>query len=96
MTNIGGSTFNLNVDQQINTGNAGLPFYASEGRTSSVSIFRGHGNIMYNAMQSTLNRRMRGGLQIGPSWTWQKAEKLRGHALRHSLPIPQYPSGSEQ
>ena len=69
-----GSTFNLNVDHQINTGQAGLPFFQKQGRTAGVSYYGGHGNVMYNGLQSSLNRRMRGGLQIGAAWTWSKAE----------------------
>ena len=74
MGNDVGSTVNVNADQFINTGNAGLPFYQTEGRTAAVSVFEPRGTIAYNAMQSTLNRRFRAGLQIATSWTWSKAE----------------------
>jgi len=74
--NDAGSTFNLNVDTQINTGNAGLPYNTAAygNRTAAVNYFAGHGNVSYNGLQSTLNRRMRNGLQVGASWTWSKAE----------------------
>jgi hypothetical protein len=68
-----GSTFNTNVDLQTNTGTAGLPFYPT-GRTAAVNVYGPHGNVMYNAMQSSLSRRFRAGLQIATSWTWSKAE----------------------
>jgi hypothetical protein len=76
MGNDAGSTFNLNVDHQINTGTAGLPYNtpAYGGRTSNVNYYGGHGTVMYNGLQSTLTRRMRGGFQFGASWTWSKAE----------------------
>ena len=68
-----GSTFNINVDRQVNTGTAGLPFY-STGRTAAVNAFDSHGNVMYNGMQSSLSRRFKAGLQMAASWSWSKAE----------------------
>ena len=69
-----GSTFNLNVDSQINTGTAGLPFYASEGRTAAVNYYGSHGNVMYNSMQASLSRRMTHGFRFNAAWTWSKDE----------------------
>ncbi len=69
-----GSTVNINADQFINTGNAGLPFYQSEGRTAAVNEFWPRGTPTYNAMQSSLNRRFKAGLQLAAAWTWSKTE----------------------
>ena len=68
-------TLNENVDYQINAGTAGLPFEQNGfGKSAAVNIFYPNGNTMYQSMQSSLNRRMKGGLQIGSAWTWSKAE----------------------
>jgi hypothetical protein len=68
-------TLNENVDYQINAGTAGLPFEQNGyGKSAAVNIFYPNGNTMYQSMQSSLNRRMRGGLLIGSAWTWSKAE----------------------
>jgi Carboxypeptidase regulatory-like domain/TonB dependent receptor len=68
-------TLNENVDYQINTGTAGLPFEQNGyGKSTSVNIFYPNGNTMYQSMQSSLNRRMKAGLLLGAAWTWSKSE----------------------
>src|SRR5438132_1472525 len=74
MTQDSGATVNLNSGQFIGAGQNGQPFFATQGRTSNVSLYTPRGTIAYNSMQASLRRRFSQGLQIGAAWTWAKAE----------------------
>jgi hypothetical protein len=74
MTQDSGSTINLNAGQFVGAGQSGQPFFATQGRTSNVSLYTPKGTISYNSLQTSLKRRFAQGLQFGAAWTWAKAE----------------------
>jgi hypothetical protein len=43
-----------------------------------INYFRSNLTSNYHSMQTTVNRRMRGGLQVGGAWTWSKAMNYNG------------------
>jgi hypothetical protein len=69
---------NLNAGQEIGRGVAGQPLYQAFGRTAFSQEYRPLGTGLYDALQTTLERRFAAGLQLGVSYTWSKAIGVNG------------------
>jgi hypothetical protein len=57
----------------INAGNAGRILAARFGRTAETRLVAPIGNSQYDSLQTSLERRMATGAQIGVSYTWSKS-----------------------
>ncbi|MFZ0593545.1 MAG: TonB-dependent receptor, partial [Bryobacteraceae bacterium] len=64
--------YNLNAGLIPGAGNAGLPEYASFGRTNSTTLQFAPYSSMYNGLQVKLNRSFNSGFQLTTSYTYGK------------------------
>ena len=64
--------FNLNAATVAGLGNAGLPEYASFGRTASTTLLFGPYSSMYNSLQVKLDRRFSNGFNLTTAYTYGK------------------------
>jgi hypothetical protein len=62
----------LNAGQIPGAGQAGRPYFATFGRTTSTQLFTAIGSAIYDSMQAQLNRRFANGVQINANYTWSK------------------------
>jgi len=86
---------NINNGNILGAGTAGELLNEQFGRTATTNFFEPWGHSHYDALQATLNRRFRGGFQIGASYSFSKnmtyccADK---EDAGPSIPIPGYQS----
>jgi hypothetical protein len=62
----------LNAGQIPGAGQAGRPYFATFGRTTSTQLFTAIGSAIYDSMQAQLNRRFANGVQLNANYTWSK------------------------
>ncbi|HKE27555.1 MAG TPA: TonB-dependent receptor [Bryobacteraceae bacterium] len=67
---------NVNNGNIPGAGTAGELLNQEFGRTSTTNFFEPYGHAHYDAFEATLNRRFRGGYQIGASYSFSKAIML--------------------
>jgi hypothetical protein len=63
---------NLNAEQVIGAGRAGAPLFQRFGRTAATTIVTPFGTNVYDSLQSMLERRFAGGIQLAAAYTWSK------------------------
>jgi hypothetical protein len=63
----------INASQIPGSGNAGRPLFAKFGRTSTTREFDGRTHSNYHSLQSTINRRIAGGLFVKGAYTYSHA-----------------------
>lgn len=64
---------NVNASQIPGSGDAGRPLFQAFGRTATTREFDGRTHSNYHSLQTTINRRISGGLFIKGAYTWSKA-----------------------
>ncbi len=62
----------INAGQEIGRGNAGRPLNQRFGRTGATTFILPLGNNRYDGLQTSLERRFSGGLQLSANYTWSK------------------------
>ncbi len=67
---------NINNGNVLGAGTAGQALNKQFGRTATTNYFEPWGHAHYDALQATLNRRFRGGYQIGATYSFSKSIML--------------------
>ena len=83
----------LNAGQVLGAGPAGQPFNVRFGRTAATELLTPVGHNVYDALQTSLQRRFANGFQLNMAYTFSKAIGLCCDDLSDSPPpiqIPQY------
>ena len=62
----------LNAGQIPGAGNAGRPLFQKFGRTAQSGLLTNPGRNQYDSLQTSLQRRFSGGLQVNVAYTWSK------------------------
>ncbi|HET8550669.1 MAG TPA: TonB-dependent receptor, partial [Bryobacteraceae bacterium] len=63
----------INAGQEIGRGNAGRPLNQRFGRIGATTFIVPIGTGIYDALQTSLERRFSGGVQLSANYTWSKA-----------------------
>lgn len=70
----------INASQIPGSGNAGRPLYAKFGRTATTREWNGRTHSNYHSLQTTINRRVSGGLFLKGAYTYSHAIDMAAYS----------------